>query len=216
MFGVWTLLCGPVDAGDDPFGNLKSEMQSVSEENEELAKQNKTLRVQLIGLQMEVESREDELRELDPGYRSPLTGKRERTEQPMTPQVTRELEQMEDAELMKEAQEIFLSGEHVDMDEEQRMKELELYDLAIRKQELELDLKEKSGLIKDIDGQRKLEFEAVDRQAQVTFQKEARIREKMAEAEKLLISYPQDIELLRMENQQLKKQIEALRDKLVK
>ena len=53
---------------DSVFDPIKFQMKSIAEENAALTKKNKTLKVRLIGLQLEVERQEEVIRDLDPEY----------------------------------------------------------------------------------------------------------------------------------------------------
>ena len=84
-----------------------------------------------------------------------------------------------------------------------------------RKEELELDIKEKKRLLEDIDYERRKEIESIERELESVTGREAELRGQVAEMNARLIAAPQDIEMLRMENQVLREEIEELRSKLV-
>jgi len=191
------------------FDPIKFQMKSITEENAVLSKKNKSLKAQLIGLQLEVERQEEVLRDLDPDYVPKERYSREQDRPPSTEPTNRE--EYEDLAMIEEAQELFLSGQYMDIDEEQRLRELQLYDLQYQKQELKLDLKERQGLVQEFGKQRRRELQAIENGLKESIREEKDIRRKVAGAEKRVLAYPQDIDLLKMENEALRKKIGQLR-----
>jgi len=220
-FGLWIgivyflIVMGPnvlaenQSAQNSAFDPIKDQMKSIIEDNTALIKQNKALKVQLIGLQLEVERREKEIRNLDPSFINKMQYLREGHQSPST--LSTNGEELKDSALIKEAQELFLSGQYIDLDEEQRLRELQLYDLQYQKQELELDLQEKQALHRNIEEQRHQELQAVEREVEESAKEEENIRRKVTEAQRKVMAYPQDIDLLKMENETLRKKISHLR-----
>lgn len=194
------------------FGPIKAQMLSVAEKNAVLAKQNQTLRVRLIGLQLEVERHEKVIRDLDPGFIN--KERRSREEDRASSVELMSGEELENSALIKEAQDLFLSGQYMDLDEEQRLWELQLYDLQYQKQELEIDLQDRQALRQKIEGQRRRELQIVEGEVQESAREEKNIHRKVAEAKKKVMAYPQNIDLLKMENETLRKRIGRLRSLL--
>ena len=191
------------------FDPIKFQMKSIAEENTALVKKNKTLKVQLIGLQLEVEREERVIKDLDPEYTVKAQYSREQ-DRPLAIESTSR-EELEDSAIREEAQELFLSGQYMDLNEEQRLKELQLYDLQYQKQELKLDLLERQALVQEFQGQRDKEFQGVEKDIKESIREEKDMRRKVAGAEKRMLAYPQDIDLLKMENEALRKNIKHLR-----
>ena len=122
-----------------------------------------------------------------------------------------DLEKSNDTALIEEAQELFLSGQHMDLGEEQKLRELQLYDLQYQKQELELDLEDRQALHRKLEPQRQQEIQALKIAIQENTKEEERLYQRTAAMERKLAVYPQDISLLKMENETLKKRIKQLR-----
>lgn len=93
-------------AEDSVFDPIKDQIVSIAEKNAALVKQNKTLQVQLIGLQLEVERHEKVIRDLDPGFTNKARLAREQNQASST-QSSHHLEGLDDAALIEEAQEFF-------------------------------------------------------------------------------------------------------------
>ena len=191
------------------FDPIKDQMLSVAEESITLAKQNQTLRVQLIGLQLEVEKHEKAIKDLDPGF---VSEERRLSKQNRSPSVeSTDGDKSENSALIKEAQELFLSGQYMDLDEEQRLRELQLYDLQYQKQELELDLQDRQNLQQKIESQKRQELQIVEGETQESVREEENIYRQVIEAEKKVMAYSQNIDLLKMENEMLRTKIGRLR-----
>jgi len=194
------------------FDPIKSQMLSVTEKKITLAKQNQALRVQLIGLQLEVERHERVIKDLDPGFIN--KERRSRKGDRFSSIYSMNKEELENSDLTKEAQELFLSGQYMDLSEEQRLWELQLYDLQYQKQELEIDLQDRQVLHQKMEEQRHTEFQVVEEEVQESARKEKNMHRKVTEAEKRVMAYSRNIDLLKMENETLRKKIGYLRDSL--
>ena len=197
------------------FDPIKVQMKSIAEENSALASQNKLLKTELIGLQLEVEKLEQEIKAMDPGYANKVrlaSGQN----QAYSTRASRQLEELDDAALIEEAQDLYSSGQYMELGEGQRLRELELYDLQFQKQELELDLQERQAMLRDIEGQRNQELQDVKIAVEITGKEAEEARSKVTEAEQRALLYPRNIGLLKMENERLKKRIGQLRKLLSK
>ena len=190
------------------FDDIKVEMMSAARENNRLGEENKTLKMQLITLQLEVERFERDVEELDPEYMETRKASREPGAMPT------DWNDADDDALIREAQDIYLSGRSLDLDESQKLRELQLYDLQYEKQELQLDLKSAEFLYGKVKDQRKSQLKVL--QEDVTAN-ESRIKDvtlRIAVQEKATLSYPQKIDLLKMENKALRKKIKQLKQLL--
>lgn len=207
---------GPNAAAQDQSGKksmfdpIKGQMLSVAEENIALAKQNQRLRVQLIGFQLEVEKNEKVIKDLDSGYI--YKDRYLREEEQVSFDESMDEEESKSSALIKEAQDLFLSGQYMDLDEGQRLRELQLYDLQYLKQELELDLQDKQAQHQKIEEQKRLELQAAESEVQESVMEEENMRRKVAEAEKGILANPRNIDLLKIENETLRKKINQLRN----
>ena len=110
-----------------------------------------------------------------------------------------------------EAQELYLSGQIMNLSDEQNLHELHLYDLQYQKQKLLLDLRELEVLYGEVQGKRSQEMEALESEIQEIINQEKEIRIKVMVLEKAAIAYPQDIDLLKMENKALENKIIRLK-----
>ena len=192
------------------FDPIKDRMKLVADDNVDLSEQNRTLRTQLVGFQLEVEKVEKEIEILDPGSVRKMRYLREQGKMSL-PQSLHDLEKSNDIALIEEAQELFLSGQHMDLGEEQKLRELQLYDLQYQKQELELDLEDRQALHRKLEPQRQQEIQALKIAIQENTKEEEHLYQRVAAMERKLAVYPQDISLLKMENETLKKRIKQLR-----
>jgi len=191
------------------FDPIKFQMKSVAEENAALAKKNKTLKTQLIGLQLEIEQVEEVIKDLDPEYVPKARYLREQERSRSKESAGKE--ELDDSSITEEVQELFISGQYMDLDEGQRLNELQLHDLQYEKQELKLDLQERQALVEEFDGQKHQELQAIEKDVQESVRMEKNMRRRIAGAEKKVLTYPQNIDLLRMENEALRKKIGQLR-----
>ena len=89
----------------------------------------------------------------------------------------------------------------------QRLKELFLYDLQYQVQELELDIKLKEFWLKNVDGERKGEWDTLNEEVAKTKEREQTMFQKVMEQERLAADAPKQIELLKMENRMLRDKI---------
>jgi predicted RNase H-like nuclease (RuvC/YqgF family) len=180
---------------------IKHQMISAAQRNHELAIENKTLKAQLVALQMEVERYHKDVAELD--RRSGQDGG--------DAGFPASRDMLVDDPLVQEAQAIYLSGRSMDIDEEQRLREIQLYDLQYRKQELQMDLQSKESIYRETAGQRKQELNSLRKDIQKNEEKEKDLYRRIAEAEKVTAAYPAGVELLKMENQVLRQRINNLK-----
>jgi hypothetical protein len=97
------------------------------------------------------------------------------------------------------------------LDDVQRLQELQLYDLQYQKQDLDLDLKSLEFLHEKVSEQRRSEIDALEEAIKENKNKARDISIKVAEEEKAALIYPQEIDLLRMENKTLQQRINKLR-----
>lgn len=192
------------------FDPIKGQMKMVAENNIDLAGQNKVLRAQFISFQLEVEKVEKEIEVLDPEFVDKMRYTREQRKK-YSSWSLHKAEEDNDSRLVQEAQELYLSGQHMDLDVEQKLRELRLYDLQYEKQELELDLQDKQALHREIEPQRHREIQALKIAIQENTMEEERLYQRAAQMERKLAVFPQEISLLKMENETLKKRIKQLR-----
>ena len=190
---------------------IKTQMSAIAEENRRLLDENKRLKTKLIGLQLEVEKQEREIRSLQPKIENTKKIKREREVIPEVPNIN--YESMDDASLIKEAQDIYLSGQFMDLDIEQRFQELYLYDLQYQKQELQLDLEEKQALYDEIGTQRQTELDDLQREIQQNNEKEEEVISQIIELNKASTNHSRRIRDLTMENQFLREKIKRLKSR---
>jgi len=192
------------------FDPIKFQMRSITEKNSALAKKNKTLKAQLISLQLAIEKHEQERKGLDPEISGKMQYSREQSQAPSA-QPLDHSKDINGTALIEEAQDLYLMGQHLDLDEGQSLRELQLYDLQYQKQELELDLQDKQALYEEVKEQRHKELQIVEEDFQERVREEKDMRLKVADEEKKMLTYTQDIDLLKIENETLRKKIEQLR-----
>lgn len=190
---------------DSVFDDIKVRMASSLEENIRLAEENKRLKRELTSLQLEIERYEREIRRLDPGYTKAREVSRKQKKR------SAGLKDSRGGDLVREAQNIYLSGQLMALDDAQRLKELYLYDLQYQKQDLELQLKSMEFLYQKINEQRSPELDALERKIGDNAAKAKELVVDIAEQEKAALSYPQEIEFLEMENRSLQKRIDHLK-----
>ena len=104
----------------------------------------------------------------------------------------------------------------MDLDLAQQLRELQLYDLQFYKQELLLDLYEQKTAYQKVESKRRQELEAYQEEIQQIQDKENDLSQRVAELEKRALSYPQEIDLLKMENKELKRKIALFKQRLSK
>ena len=190
---------------DSVFDDIKVRMASSLEENIRLAEENKRLKGELTSLQLEIERYEWEIRRLDPGYMKAREVSRKQKKR------SAGLKDSRGGDLVREAQNIYLSGQLMALDDAQRLKELYLYDLQYQKQDLELQLKSMEFLYQKINEQRSPELDALERKIGDNAAKAKELVVDIAEQEKAALSYPQEIEFLEMENRSFQKRIDHLK-----
>ena len=190
----------------DVFDDIRTQMLSAAQKNSQLAEENKELKAQLINLQLEVDRHEQDMMALNPDY----TKAREQLLQ--LEAASDSLNGSEDDALIREAQNIYLSGQSMQLDESQRLRELQLYDLQYEKQERQLDLKSLEFVYEKIKNQRRAELEALQAEVKTNEAKAQETALRVAEQEKAALSYPQRVDLLEMENKALKQKIKQLKE----
>jgi hypothetical protein len=190
----------------DLLDGIKTEMVAALQENTRLAEENETLRAQLIGLQLEVEQRAQDVGERSPAKQSLPEGARE-----LGDDRRGGWDDPDQDALIQEAQNIYLSGQMLETSETQRLRELQLYDLQYEKQELQLDLKSAEYLNEKLKKEQGPEIDSLQQDIKINRAKIDEISVRVAEQEKAALAYPQKIELLKMENAALKKKIGQLR-----
>ena len=191
----------------DVFDDIKIEMISHAQENKKLADENKALKAKLVSLQLEIERYEQEIKALDPQYieaRAVEKKNRKAADQG----------DLQGDDLIREAQNIYLSGQSMALDGVQRLRELQLYDLQYQKQELELDLESMKFLDQKVSEQRRPEMDALKRETEIREEKTREALIKIDEEKKAAFVYSQRIELLKMENKALKQRIGHLKQLL--
>lgn len=189
----------------DLFDDIKIQMITASQKNKKLAVENKTLKAQLISLQLEIEKYEQEIGMIDPEY----INDRKLLNEKKTESTDRD--DSEGDALIQEAQNIYLSGPSMMLDEGQRLRELQLYDYQYEKQELQLDIQSMEFLHQKIKERRRPELGTLQKDIEENVAKSRNVALRIAEQEKAALSYPQEIDLLKMENEALKKKIKQLK-----
>ncbi len=190
------------------FDGIKVQMISVAQENNRLAEENKALKAQLISLQLEVERNEQYIGAMDPDF-----GKERETSRKFKESRQERYDPEEDA-LIQEAQNIYISGQWINSDATQKLRELQLYDLQYEKQELKLDLKLLEFYHEKVKKKRGPELDGLDQDIKINQANLNELSVRIAEQEKAAMVYPQRIELLKMENIALRKKIKQLRKML--
>lgn len=189
----------------DVLDPIRSRMIESSQENKRLAEENKALKAQLISLQLEIEQIEGEMKRLDPGYVKMSEQERKQNRE------SSGFRGLGDDDLIREAQNIYLSGRTMALGDVERLKELQLYDLQYRKQELELDLMSMEFLCRKVNEQRQPEIEAQEEGIKENEAKIENISMQIIEEERKSLLYPRNIELLKMENKALRQKIRNLK-----
>lgn len=189
----------------DFFDTIKSEMMSESEAGATFVEENKALKGQLIGLQLEVEQLERESEKLDSGYRGNQKRERERATESFN------FKGMGSDELVQEAQNIYLSGQLMPLDDVQRLRELQLYELQYCRQELGLELQLVDFLCRKTKEIRKPQMEALEKGIEDNRAGTREILALIAEEKRKSFAFPRQIELLKMENKSLKQRIRELK-----
>jgi len=179
------------------FDAIKDRMTSVAQENKRLTQENQALKTRLTGLQLEVEQYEQEVKALDPQY--------------VTPYEQSIKDTSGDEALIREVQNIYVSGKTMDLDERQRLEELRLYDLQYQKQELQLDLKAKEAQYQKMQEKGYPGIDILKRDIEKNKTREKDLSFKIAEQEKAASAYARQIDLLKAENKELEKKIKMLK-----
>src|SRR3989338_1953368 len=170
------------------FDPIKSQMSTLIEDNRELMARNKELNTQLISLQLQVHKMENQLQELDPHYVE--YAPREHDHSDRDSDQASDIQLLEGDALIQEAQNLYLSGQFMDLPMEQKLKELYLYDLSYQKQELELDLWEKESIYQEIQEGKNQELTAIEEELKAYSVKGRDLMQKIAELEKAKMTYP--------------------------
>ncbi|MCK5179293.1 MAG: hypothetical protein KAR32_07155 [Candidatus Omnitrophica bacterium] len=212
---VFLLIFAAVRTGDgaaeifsgepDVFDDIKVQMITSVQDSKKLVDENKALKARLIGLQLEIEQYEQDIEKVDPEYmraRRAGGGKGKRSAGWSDPRGD---------DLIREAQNIYLSGQSMVLDAGQRLWELQLYDLQYYKQELELDLKSMEFLYRKVNEQKRLELDALAREVEDDAEKIGNMTMKIAEEKSAAVYYSKRIELLGMESRALKRRISQLK-----
>lgn len=195
----------------DVLDELRSTMLSAAQRNDQLAQENQELKARLVDLQLEVEGLQQSIAQWDPEF----IEARERTHEEMKPKLSPGgwNDPDEDA-LIREAQSIYLSGQTMLLDEGQRLREMQLYDLQYEKQERQLDLMSMQYLHQKIKDRQRTQVESLMEEIKASEAKLENVSLRIAEQEKAALSYPQRIELLKMENKALRQKIDQLQELL--
>jgi len=216
MIAVLCLLIGTTGfAQDAPQSNnsveaIRSELIKARRTTNDLKEQNKRLKSKLLGFQMEVQRSEAEVKKLEHLYPHRANPDRERSA--VFSDADKGLKGVTTSDpLVQEAQEIFLSGQIMDLSDEQKLKELYLYDLQFQKQELRLNLEEMGVLYQDVERKQMEEMETLQDEIRELVSREKQVYRQVMEAEKAVLSYPQIIELLKVENKRLQETIRRLK-----
>jgi len=184
------------------FDDLKKKMKASVKEHERLTEENRALKTRLIELQSEAERLERE----SPARRVP-------SKEPEIRITDRELSESslllgKDARTPgEEAQALYLSGQTMNIPEGQRLKELLVYDLQYQKQELELDLKLKEYWYGNLERENQTKMDVLAEEVFTMKEQERLLLEKAARQELMAADMPAQIEMLKMENQMLRKKI---------
>jgi len=194
------------------FKPIKSQMTAQNQENIALVKENKKLRAQLIGLQLESERIEREIRRLDPDYR--VNRKFVREQSGVFLVQSDELKALDEDSLIREAQEIYLSGQSLDLNLVQKLRELRLYDLQFQIQELRLDYRELENKSGEIDSKHSEALQVIQSRIDQNSKREKDLLRRKVDLQEAAMTYPQEFSLLEMEIEGLKEKIYQLRTAL--
>ncbi len=211
MISLFWVFLGRLGSAEDlsgqksAFNPIKSGLPRVIQTNHALRKENKALKAEFIGLQLEVDRQEMELELLDPAYVRGGALKREQTS--LSPQ---EEVERDDAALFHEVQNLYTSGVGLDLDLEQKQQELKLYDLQYQKEELLSDLEKKEFLYAEVGSKWVDELEEIEREIGENIDEKEALLLEISSSRKILEQYYRETDLLRMENEGLKKKIKHL------
>ena len=194
----------------DIFDDIKAQLMNSSRGLKDLVDENKTLKARLISLQLEIEQYEQELEEADPEYMRARRAGKEQAKR------SSGWSDPEGDDLVREAQNIYLSGQAIPLDGVQKLRELQLYDLQYQKQELDLDLKSLEFLHEKVGEQRRSELEALENTVRENAEKNGDLLIKISQEEAAARNHSKHIKLLERENKGLKKRIDQLKKLLKK
>ena len=194
----------------DIFDDIKVQLINSSRNHKDLVDENKTLKARLISLQLEIERYEQELEAADPGYMRARRAGKEQAKR------SSGWSDPEGDNLVREAQNIYLSGQAIPLDGVQKLRELQLYDLQYQKQELDLDLKSLEFLHEKVGEQRRPELEALENTVRENAEKKGDLLIKISQEKAAAHNHSKHINLLEMENRGLKKRIDQLKKLLKK
>ena len=194
----------------DIFDDIKVQLINSSRNHKDLVDENKTLKARLISLQLEIERYEQELEAADPGYMRARRAGKEQAKR------SSGWSDPEGDNLVREAQNIYLSGQAIPLDGVQKLRELQLYDLQYQKQELDLDLKSLEFLHEKVGEQRRSELEALENTVRENAEKNGDLLIKISQEEAAAHNHSRHINLLEMENRWVKKRIYQLKKLLKK
>ena len=166
------------ESGLDDF---KQKMISAAKEHDELLAENRKLKKMIGGHQSGVNGKKQD-RGVIPWLekrkkKEIITSNRELS-------VTSLLLEENRNKMIKEAQDIYLSGLKMDLGDAQKLRELYLYDLQFQKQELELDIQLKEYWIKNVEDERYRKLDARDQEISSISAQEQELSEKVAELER--------------------------------
>jgi len=204
----------------DLINEVKADIASLLEENKKLEVEYKRLQDQFRELQGNVEQRHQSMKEQEregiaivtPDYDEPVVRKRPRKIR--DEQLPGQLDMMENERLMLEGQNSFLTGQHMDLNDKERLLKLQLADLEYEKRELELELKIKE--FRHLEGNRKEEWEAQDlrNQLQASIENERELGKIIEESKDNAVTGPRRMPFFRRQNKRLIFQIKEAQKKL--
>lgn len=171
------------------FDAIKARMISAAKDNERLVIEYKSLKSRLVSLQMEIARLKKDIEGLQPPEKNQPTAYHD-------PDRTFSVDEIEDDVLIREAQEIYTTGQSMGIDGAQRLKELLLYDLSFQKQELQLDWQAKQRLYQEEEARRQQELDIIQKDIEEGLAKEEGLARKMAELEREEASSAREMDLL--------------------
>jgi len=204
---------GSLDQEDRTLNFIKEGMVTAVQENKKLNKENRALKNELVGLQLAVEQSENKVDALMAQQKSLPNDFAMREGQ--NRQAPSTLEEFGIDDMIKEARAIYLSGQSEPLSEIQRLQELYLYDLQYQKQELLLELKSKQAQYQSVGENRLEELDRIQQDIQDNIQQRKELELRSIDQEKAIRMYPKEIDLLKMENQAFRQEIDLLESMLV-
>lgn len=196
--------------GSSAFESFKMNMISAAKESNQLMVENRGLKAQLESLQLEIERYGKEEGGLDQIYADIEASKNKQNE------LVINWKGIKDDPLVREAQELYLNGRRIGLDEAQRLRELQLYDLQYQKQELMLDLTFKKISYQEEKEKRRREMDTLQRDIQANEAKENNLLLRIAEIKKEVGNSSYEIDLLKMQIKSLKQSKSNLKQILLK